>query len=171
MTISAITILLSVFFLLPSFLMSHNRLRKYIFTLLPSVFTLFLLYFIDLTVKKIDLNTSIGEFFYPMWGWLFQGYKEFTMIERLHLSASFTYLSIYILLLILSSFIVPIFFVGTNPEIHKPIRFVHRLLDIILFLVFSYGVLFVFIAEIRMLLPFPDGFLSPIFNLIYSIKA
>ena len=86
MTITMIALFSSALFLIPAFLMPHNRLRAIIISLLPGVFILTGLYFCDLFFVSIDLNTKIGTIFLPMWNPFFQGFEELSLVEKHHFS-------------------------------------------------------------------------------------
>ena len=171
MSVSLLCLLLLPMFLLPCFLLSHNRLRTYNLCSLPSAIVLLIIFFTDLFVPSIDLNTKIGEIFYPLWKYTIGGYKEFSIVEKYHLSTSFTYLLFYFITYILCYIPVKIFFIGSNPNIHKKIHFIQRFLNSILFLLSTYGIAVCLIAEIRIMLPFDDGFLSFFFNWLYRIEV
>ena len=123
------------------------------------------------TIDNLSLNEKIGEAFLPMWHWLYEGHSELNNKEIIHLSCSFTYLFFYFICYILFYIPLKFVFIGSNPNIHKPIKTVTRIIYIIFFMLSTYGVAFVFLAQIRQILPFPDGFLSFFFNLLYQIEV
>lgn len=171
MTISFLILIFTPIFLLPAFLLSHNRLRTYLFSIISATTVLIFIFLLDTFIPKIDLNYNIGKTFYPLWKFLLANNKELTDLERYHVSTSFTYLLIYFLTYILTFIPIKLIFIGTNPNIHKPIKTIQRISDIVLFIIGTYFVFALFIVEIRIILPFNDGFLSSIFSLIYKVEA
>ena len=171
MSLSILLLILIPVFLIPAVLLSKNRLQFYLLCAFPSAILILLLFFIDLSLPFLSLNEKIGEAFLPMWHWLYEGYSELNNKEIIHLSCSFTYLFFYLICYILFYIPLKFVFIGSNPNIHKPIKTVTRIIYIIFFMLSTYGVAFVFLAQIRQILPFPDGFLSFFFNLLYQIEV
>ena len=171
MSLSILLLILIPVFLIPAGLLSKNRLQFYLLCAFPSAILILLLFFIDLSLPFLSLNEKIGEAFLPMWHWLYEGHSELNNKEIIHLSCSFTYLFFYFICYILFYIPLKFVFIGSNPNIHKPIKTVTRIIYIIFFMLSTYGVAFVFLAQIRQILPFPDGFLSFFFNLLYQIEV
>lgn len=171
MTLSILILLIFPLFLIPSLFLSKNRLDLYLFCAFPSLVLILLLSLIDISFPTYEINEKIGRAFLPMWSWIFKGYRELNQSEFVHLSVSFTYLFFYFICYFLFYFPLKFIFIGSNPNIHKPIKTITRILSIILFLFSTYGMAFVFLASIRQILPFPDGFLSFLFNLVYRIEV
>lgn len=170
MTLSIVLLIILPLFLIPSILLSLNRLRSLLFSLLPGTALLFLIILFDAMIPSLMLNERIGGFFSNVFLFIFKGYNELDSKEIIHLSATFGYFLIYLICFAICVIPVKIFYVGINPSIHKRIRLVQRLFDIILFLATTYGVLAIFLIEIREIIPLQDGFLSFLFNAIYRLE-
>ncbi len=171
MTLSILLLLVIPLFLIPALFLSKNRLELYLFCAFPAIVLVLLLSLIDISFPKYEINEKIGTAFLPMWRWIFDGFKELNESERVHLSVSFTYLFFYFVCYFLFYIPMKFFYIGSNPNIHKPIKTVTRIFSVLLFFLSTYGMAFAFLASIRQILPFPDGFLSFLFNLIYRIEV
>lgn len=171
MTITMIAFISTVLFLVPAFVLPHNQLRAIICSFIPGFLLLSILHFCDLFITTINLNESMGKFFSPMWKPLFEGFEELSLAEEIHISTSFSYLFIYIVCFIICYSIISYFFIGSNPSVRRPIKTIHRAFDILFLFGFTYAVWFFFLAEIRLIIPFPDGFLWPLYQWIYPIEV
>lgn len=171
MTLSVLLLILLPLFLLPAFLLSKNRLQFYLLCSFPSALGIILLLIIDFSFPSYQINQKIGTAFLPLWNWLFQGYKELNSAEIIHLSCCFSYLLLYFILYLICYLFVKKFYIGSNPNIHGYINLLTRFFSIILFFLTTYGICFLFLIEIREILPFPDGFLSFLFNWFYQIEV
>jgi len=63
------------------------------------------------------------------------------------------------------------FYIGTNPNVHRTIKAVSRVLFTIGFLALTFGPLSLFIIQTREIMPLGDGFLATLFNVIHRIEA
>lgn len=171
MTLSVLLLVLLLLFLIPCFLLSKNRLQFYLLCTLPAFLVPLLLFLLDLSFPSYEISERIGEAFLGMWHWLFKGYRELNHREVLHLSASFTYLFLYFVSLLICYLPSRILYIGSNPDIHRPIKTITTIITIIFFLVTTYGIAAIFLINIREILPFRDGSLSFFFDWIYHIEA
>lgn len=171
MTLTLLLLILLPLFVIPGFLLSRNRLRFFLLCSLPTFILILTLNFIDLSFPAQQINERIGRAFMPMWYWLIKGYTELNQAELIHLSASFSYLLLYFIFYIVFYIPAKIFYIGSNPNIHHFIRTISRTFDALLFILSTYGIVFLFLIEIREILPFDDGFLSSVFDWIYKIEV
>ncbi len=171
MTLSALLSVLLALFLIPCFLLPKNRLQFYLLCSLPAFLVPLLLFFLDLSFPSYLINERIGEAFLGMWHWLYRGYEELNTKEVIHLSTSFTYLFFYFVSFLLCYIPARFLYIGSNPDIHRPIKTITRIITIVFFLITTYGFLAVFLINIREILPFQDGSLSFFFDWFYQIEV
>ena len=169
MSISIILLIAAVVFILPAILIPENRLRFYTHNSLFAAIICVVLMLIDIIFKNINFNQSLGKVFYPLYSWFLNLNIEMPITERYHISAYLTYLIIYGILYLFMYIMGKVFFLGTNPNIHKSTKTIRHIINIVIFVVTTYG-FFAFVSiNIRELLPFKDGFLAGFFNLIYWV--
>ena len=171
MSLSLILIFLFVLFLIPTILLSHNRLRFYIACSLPAFVMVSIFLFLNMAFPDLGVETKIGKTFLVLFSWTFKRYEELSVKEIYHLSFSFFLLCVYLLTYLVSFLLWKLFFIGINPNIHKPIRIVQKIFDGLFFFLMTYGFVFLFLISIRRMIPFPDGFLQGLFQWLYPLEV
>ena len=169
MTLSLILILLLPLLLFLPIFLPRNKTRFYTICATLAAAPILVLYLLNLFFPSLQLQERIGNIFFVFSAFLYANRVELSQAEMVHLSCNFFYLYSYILVYILSSIVVKLLFIGQNPAIQKPISTIRKVFDALLFFVLTYGILFFFLVDIRILFPFGDGFLSPLMNMIYRI--
>ena len=113
---------------------------------------------------------NIGKAFYPMFA--FFAYRPYLSLEECYdLSFLFTMLFFYGICYFATFLILKRIHIGSNPNIRKPSSIISTIFDTVIFLVCTYGVLAIFLIDIRIILPLGDGFLGWLFQLIHPLKA
>jgi hypothetical protein len=171
MTLSWVLLFLIPLFLIPAFLLPQNRIRFFSFCALIPFLTLFLLFIANFLWEEIGLEQQIGKTFFPLFSGFLSGFETLSLQERYHLSAYLFYEFLYLLLYLIVYVFLKIYYIGSNPNIHKPTKAIRHALDILIFLVVTYGVLGVFLIEIREIIPLPDGLFKGFFSWFYPIGA
>lgn len=171
MNLTFLLLLFAPLLLIPSFLLPSNKVRMY---LIPS-FTAFFFVVVTLLTNTIFpelyLEEKIGSFFLPMSHFLYRGYIELSQSEIYHLSFSFFLLLLFAVVFLVIYLPVRFFFIGTNPSIRKPMRYITKVFLALSLFFTLYFMACCFFINIRLILPFPDGFLEPLFSIIYPIEA
>ncbi|MCH3966862.1 MAG: hypothetical protein LKE52_04525 [Bacilli bacterium] len=169
MTLSWMLLLIAPLLLLPAILLPENRIRTFLFSLIVP----FLVALSFALVGRFypPFVETLGSFAKPLSQWALRGHPELSSYELDFLS--YTLFSALITIVLFFLFLLPaaFFFVGKNPEIHKPTRTIRHILKSILFFVLTYGLVSYFLIAIRLILPIPDGFLSFLFEWIHPIGA
>ncbi len=169
MTLSLLLIFIFVCSLFPSIFLPSNKIKTYILSAIAGFIIIFFLYFLCLNFPSLEY--SLGKFSHPMFAFLLDGYIELSLVERYHISACLFMLFIFFLSYIISYTFVKIFYIGSNPNIHKATNVISRTLLSVLFLSLSAFLLSVFLIEIRLIIPLQDGLFSKMFQFIYKIEA
>ncbi len=138
---------------------------------LPPFFLMMIIYFANLFVGDNSVEISIGKAFYPVFSFLFKTHRELRLEEIYHLVAYVFYLFLYLSVYLIGYIIMKTFYIGTNPNVHRTIKAVSRVLFTIGFLALTFGPLSLFIIQTREIMPLGDGFLATLFNVIHRIEA
>ncbi len=170
MTLSLLLIILIPLFLIPVFMLPSNKLTLYTFCATIGTGPALVLSLLDIFIPAIKLGEVIGSFFLPMWSFL-SAKPTLNTQEIYHLSFFLTMGFMYLILYLISFFVINSFYIGVNPDIRKVSTIFQQIFSVVLFFTFTYGTLFIFLVETREILPLRDGFLGWLFQLIYQIKA
>lgn len=167
MTLSFLLIVLIPLFLIPTFLLSRNKIRFYNIGFGMASICVFALQLWDYFVG-VGLTHGLASVVRPLFSFFIdRSYLDNEEVN--HLLACFAYLGIYFIVYGITYVILKIFFIGKNPDIQKKSTRFQSIFNNILYFAFTYGMLFLFLVQIRQILPLKDGFLSFVFQLIYSI--
>lgn len=133
---------------------------------------MFLMLFASITLifGTPELETAIGSAFAPVFPF-FVNNLELSSYEINHVITFFVILIAYFVIYMITYLIVRKFFVGSNPNIHRPTKVIRKILDIGVFMLTIYGPLFIFLVNIRGVLILPDGIFGAFFQLFYHIGA
>lgn len=170
MSLSILLILFIPIFLIPCIFLPKNKLI--IFSLssgIPGTFFV-LLFIFDLVFPSLNIKNSIGETFLGMFSFL-TNRPILNHEQQIHLTFNFVCLFFYFILYLLIYMTSKFWFIGINPSVHKTLSIAKKVLLSLLFFSFSYVVFFIFMVEIREIIPLSDGFLSFFFNIIYNVGA
>jgi hypothetical protein len=170
MSLSLLLVLLIPFFLIPSLFLPRNKLIIYTLSSgIPAIFFI-VLFFFDTFYSSYSISNAVGEAFMGMFSF-FTDRETLSLAQKTHITYNLTCLFFYMILYLVSYFSSKFWFIGSNPNIHKAYTLLEKFILSALFFVFTYGVLFLFIVEIREIIPLSDGFLSFLFNIIYKVGA
>ncbi len=168
MSLSILFVILIPFFLIPSIFLPRNKLI--IYTLcsgIPGIIFV-LLFLTDRIYSSLDISSAIGEAFLGMFSFLTDR-ETLSYAQKTHISFNLTCFFFYMVLYMISFVISKFWFIGSNPDIHKVYTAFEKFFLSAMFFIFTYGVLFIFLAEIREIIPLSDGFLSFLFNIIHKV--
>lgn len=169
MTTSIFILLLLPLFLIPTILLSKNKVRFYTFCSTIAVLPLLITLLLNVFFKSINICDYIGNTFLGMFSFLVNR-SYLTNSEILHLSYYLTCLFFYGVFYFISFLILKMNYIGVNPNTDNiSSKFINVFIRI-LFFITTYLVLVLFIIEIREIIPFDDGFLSFFFDWIYHIE-
>lgn len=171
MTLSILFFLLIPLFLIPSILLPLNRLRMFLVASFSAFIIVSLLYLFNHWIKGDFIEQAIGEKFRWLSGFLYEKKTELLEVERNHLSFSFFLLSMYLLVYFIVFIPVKLIYVGNNPSFHKQLKTAQKIFVSTLFFLTTFGAAFFFLVNIRMILPFEDGFFHDFFDFLYHIEA
>ncbi|MCR4699182.1 MAG: hypothetical protein K5762_07450 [Bacilli bacterium] len=150
--------------------MPQNKMRFYTICAAAGTTQAFVLFLLDGVIPAWNLSQNIGKIFFPMFSFIVNR-NNLALEEMYHLSFFFTILFFYGIFYVATYLLMKKFHIGTNPNIRKPSSIIQNILDIFIFLFCTYGMLSLFLIEIREILPLGDGILGWLFNIIYEIKA
>ena len=169
MSLSLLFLLAFPLFLLPSLLLPSHRLKVYVLSsLLGGVFVL-LFYFVDLAFPEIGLVAIVGQ---PLLSLLSSTFgPEQTLAERCQVATAFLLLFVYLVLYLVSYLLQKVFLMGGNMTIHWSGKILRHIGFSLLFLLLTFLPFVLFFLNIRILLPIPDGFLSPLFQFFFPLEA
>lgn len=171
MNLSILLLLLIPLFLIPSILLPLNRLRVFLIASTCAFLLVSLLYLFNHWIKEDFIEQAIGEKFRWFSGFLYENRAELSQVEKKHLSFSFFLLAMYLLVYFIIFIPVKLIYVGNNPSFHKQLKTVQKVIVSILFFLTTFGIAFFFLVNIRMILPFEDGFLKDFFDFLYRIEV
>lgn len=161
-------ILIPLFFI-PAFVLPKNKIKFYSTCFSIAGISL-ILFFLLSFLFGWDMENRIGSVFL---GWLPSLFERSDLNEEeiKHLYFCFFCLAMFFVIYLIPYILFKIFFIGKNPDINKPSRKMESIIDIVFFLISTYGMLFLFLVEIREIIPLREGFLSFLFDWIYHIGA
>lgn len=171
MTLSLLLLLAFILFMIPVVAVSRNRIYLLIRSLLPSSFLIALILILDKIIFNIDISKYVGLASSSMFSFITNSLPELSAAESLHICAHLTYAFLYLTVFLITSFITRLTFIGTNPNIKEKHGLLKSISSRTLLFLIIYPFLFVFLAEIRRIIPFQDGLLKPLFDVIYSYGA
>lgn len=169
MTLSLLFLLVAPLFLLPSIFLPSHRLKVYVRSSLLGGLAVLLLSFVDVFFPEVRLAVLLGEPFLPLFSSFLS--VEQTYLEQCRIAMAFFLLFVYFLLYLLSYAVQKLLFLGQNMTIHWSGKILRHVGYSLLFLLFTFVPLVIFFLNIRILLPFPDGIFSPLFQLFYPLEA
>lgn len=170
MSLTVLLILLIPIFLIPAFMLPKNKTRFYGLGFALSVMVVFAINLINIFLPAFEISDNIGHFFLPMFAFIVN--REYlTTAEINHLSFWFFCLLLFTFIYIIYYLIAKKHHIGTNPDVHKIITKLNSVFYVIIFFALTYGVVFIFLIEIREIIPLQDGFLGFIFDWFYKIEA
>ena len=170
MTLSLVLIVLIPLFVIPVVMLPQNKLKFFTFCALAGTALIFVLEFSNFLFSSLQIRVNIGKAFYPMFA--FFAYRPYLSLEECYdLSFLFTMLFFYGICYFATFLILKRIHIGSNPNIRKPSSIISTIFDTVIFLVCTYGVLAIFLIDIRIILPLGDGFLGWLFQLIHPLKA
>ncbi len=170
MTLSLVLIFLIPLFVIPVVLLPQNKLKFYTICAAAGTTLAFVLNLLDIVIPQGEISYNIGKFFYPMFAFLVNR-NNLSWEEMYHLSFFFTLLFFYGIVYLDTYLVQKKNHIGKNPDIRKPSSIINNILDIVVFMICTYGILFLFLVEIREILPLGDGIFGWLFNLIYPLEA
>ncbi len=171
MSLSLLVLILIPLFLVPAILFTTNRIRIYFYCSLFAVLFTGIIFIIISFLPEILSEEIFAQPFMNIFAPLMNHYPGLSVEEESHIITQFLYLIIYLLVYFISYLFFKIFYIGTNPAIHKPIKIITKIAYGASFFILTYIPLVIFFVNIRIILPFEDGFLSNLFDLIYLIEA
>lgn len=161
-------ILIPLFFI-PAFVLPKNKIKFY--SICFSIAGCSLFFFLLLSfLFRWDMENRIGSFLIGWLPFLFER-SDLKDAEIIHLYFCFFCLAMFFVIYLIPYILFKIFFIGKNPDINKPSRKLESIIEIIFFLFSTYGLLFLFLVEIREIIPLREGFLTFLFDWIYHIGA
>ncbi len=169
MTLTLLLLVLIPLFFIPAFVLPKNKIKFYSTCFSIAGFSL-LFFFLLSFFFGWDMENRIGSF---LLGWLpfFAERSDLNEREIIHLYFCFFCLAVFFVIYLIPYVLFKIFFIGKNPDIKKASRKMESIVDIVFFLFSTYGMLFLFLIEIREIIPLREGFLSILFDWIYHIGA
>ncbi|MCI1735465.1 MAG: hypothetical protein LKM30_07010 [Bacilli bacterium] len=171
MTLTLFLFLLIPIFVLPAIFLPLNRVRMFLYGTVSAFVVVGIFYLLNLWLTPLSVSTQLGRAFRPLSAFLVDGHSELSLTEKYHLSFTFFLMLLYFLVYLIVYLLCKLFFIGSNPSFHKPVKAIRKVIDSSLFLVSTYLALALFFINIREILPFGDGFLSWLFALIYPLEA
>ncbi len=171
MSLSLLVLVLIPLFVLPAFLFATNRIRIYFYCSLTAALFTGIFFIITTFLPDILSEEVFAQPFMRIFSLILNHYPGLSTQEQAHIVTHFLYLIIYLLVYFISYLLFKIFYIGTNPAIHKPIKIVTKIAYGTSFFILTYIPLVFFFVNIRIIFPFEDGFLSNLFDLIYLIEA
>lgn len=169
MTLSFLLIFILACSIIPAIFLPANKIKTYVISSSAGFVVSFFLFFMCLNFSLFEY--SLGKGVYPMFAFILNGNKDFSFIEKYHISSFLFITFLYVILYIISYIITKIFYIGTNPNIHKATSVIFNVFLSTIFTIFTGVFISIILIEIRQLLPISDGFLSAIFQTFYKIEA
>ncbi len=171
MSLSLIIFILIPIFLLPALIMTTNRIRIYFYCALAGSFAALVLNLAVLIAGANFTEVDLASPFLGMFSSFFNYYPSFTTEEKCHIICMFIYLVIYLIVYLIAYIFIKIFYIGKNPAIRRPVKFITKIMFGLGFFALTYLPLCLFLINIRLLFPFEDGLLSFFFDWIYLLEA
>lgn len=169
MTLSLLFLLIAPLFLLSSIFLPSHRLKVYVRSSLLGGMAVLLISFVDIFFPDVQIVVLLGQPFLPLFFFLLS--SEQTFLEQCRIASAFFLLLLYFLLYLLSYALQKLLFLGQNMTIHWSGKILRHVGYSILFLLFTFVPLVLFFLNIRILLPFPDGIFSSLFQFFYPLEA
>ncbi len=170
MTVSLLLILFLPLFRIPSYLLPRNRLKVYLYSALVACFVISLIGLAD-RIGGSSIEDKLGRFFSPMFSFLIDPIDGITVKEAHHVYCYLANSLLYVLSFLLALPIFSFFLIGDNPSIYHHVRWLSRFFLSFFFVLSTYGIFFLVIVNLRGILPFPSGFLEPVFARFYPLGA
>ena len=171
MSLSLIFFLLIPLFLIPAILITTNRIRIYFYCSAISTVLIGILVIVTSFLPDILSETTLAQPFIKVFSFLFINSPNISPLEQSHIICQFLFLIGYLLIYLICYIFYKIFYIGTNPAIRKPTKVITKIAFGIGFFICTYIPLNFFLINTRLIFPFPDGFLTDFFNIIYLIEA
>ena len=170
MTLTLALLVLLGLFLLSAILLPLNRVRVFSISSFSAFVPVGFIYLLNGWMEKNFIEQEIGKVFFPVFSFLFPT-DELTLVEKRHLSFSFFLLFLYLILYIIVLLFTKRYYVGNNPSFHKRRNLLTKFLVSSVYFWSAFIVVFLFLVNIREILPFPDGWFQDFFSVIYPIEA
>ena len=169
MSLSAMIFVLFPLFLIPSIILPSNRMKVFCIASLFAGLPTLVLFLAALLSPGDILLLTLGDALSPFVSFLFL--SGMTHYERSLIGLAFLCLLLYFLLTIVTLLIQKAFVLGSNVTIRLGPHPIAHFIYAFFFLLFTYGMLVLFLITIRQILPLPEGFLSPLFQSLLPLEA
>lgn len=170
MTLTAVLAFLIPLFILPCIFLPLNRLRVFCIGTVSAFIPVAFIFLLNRWLGQNFIEQAIGNAFSPIFGFLFPE-PEISHNEKAHLSFAFFLICLYLVLYLVFLLFTKRFYVGSNPSFHKQLSRIYKIPLSIIFFLTSYTIAFLFLINIRQILPIPDGFFQDFFAWIYPLEA
>lgn len=170
MTLTGVLAFLIPLFILPGILLPLNRLRVFSIGTVSAFIPVSFIYLLNHWMGQNFIEQGIGNAFYPVFRFLFQN-PEISSAEKSHLSFTFFLLFLYLFLYLILLIFTKHYYVGSNPSFHKNLGKIYKIPLSIVFFLTSYTIVFLFLINIRLILPIQDGLFQDFFSWIYPLEA
>lgn len=171
MSLSIIILCLLPIFLIPAFVITNNRIRIYFSCSSGATIVVLIIAFVAWLLPEHMSDNILASPFAGISNYIHMSLPYLSSQEVSHIIVQFEYLIIYLVVYLLVYLFFKIFFIGSNPAIRKPIKVIGKIAYGLGFFICTFLPLSLFLINIRLLLPFQDGFLNDFFNLIYYVGA
>ena len=169
MSLSIILLIIAPIFGIPLFLLPDNKIRIFSFSFITGFSLVVALIVLDIIYNQFAIRIAKG--IYPAVGWFFNNNKELSINEKYRIIFSFVQILAFLLGTIISYVTFNTIYIGKNPSISKKNNQVLNAFWRVIMFFISYLPVCYFLICIRGVSSLSDGFMKPLFNLIYYIGA
>ncbi len=169
MSLSAAILALFPIFLIPAIFLPSNRMKVFFFASLSAAIPVAVFILVCMFLPDKQLLLSFGNVFVSSFSAFYV--EGMTFLEKAQVALLLFSLMVYFVIYLVAYVLQKVFVLGSNVTIRIGPNPMGHFLYSFFFILFTYVFLVVFLAGIRQILPFPDGFLSPLFQWLFPLGA